>query len=125
MAQAPSVTVKVEGARQMRAALKKSGADMKDLTSVHRDVGQVVMQAARVPVRTGKLAGSLKSSPTRTKARVTSRLPYAAPIHWGSPKRNLAPQPFISHAAVGTEDTWVELYRKRMDELMANIERST
>ena len=117
--------VKVDGARQIRKALKAAQADMKDLTSVHRDVGAVVVQAINPPRRTSDLAGSLKSAPTRTKARVSSRLPYAAPVHWGVPARSLAPNPFISAAAVSTESTWVDLYRKRMDELMGSVERST
>ena len=125
MAGQPAITVKVIGARELRRALKAAEADMKDLTSVHRDVGQVVMSAQQPPRRTGKLAASLKSSPTTTKARVSSTLPYAAPVHWGVPSRNLAPNPWISRAAQSTEQTWTDLYQKRIQALMNDVQAST
>jgi hypothetical protein len=121
----PSFTVKVEGARELRRAMKGAGQSLKDLTSVHRDVGQVVMNAAQAPVRTGRLQASMKSAPTGTKARVSSTLPYAAPIHWGVPSRNLSPNPWISRAAESTEQTWTNLYHTRVQELADQVQAST
>lgn len=127
MPSSPITSIRVVGARELRRAMKKAGSDLGDLTQVHRDVGTVVLGRATstAPRRTGALAASLKSAPTRTKARLSSRLPYAAPIHWGHPARGIEPQPWLSEAAVATESTWAELYRVRVTELLEEIEAST
>lgn len=107
--------------------MKKAETDLGQLTGVHREVGSVVSRAAEsdAPRRTGRLAGSLKAYPTRTKVRVGSRLPYAAPIHWGVPARGIAPNPYISRAAVRTESTWTQLYERKVGELIDEVEAST
>jgi len=107
--------------------MKKAGEDLGELTTVHREVGTVVLRRAEssAPRRTGALADSLRSQPTRTKARVGTRLPYGAPIHWGVPSRNISPRPWLSEAAVETEATWADLYRRRVEELITDMENST
>ena len=39
---------------------------------------------------------------TVARARVRSSLIYAPVIHWGWPKRNIRPQPFVLDAALET-----------------------
>ena len=127
MGASPITTVRITGARELRRALKKAGGDLGELTTLHREVGRVVLARGEstAPRRTGDLAASLRSSPTRTKARVTSRLPYAAPIHWGVPARGINPRPWLSDAAVQTESTWADLYRRKVEELITEVENST
>lgn len=127
MAGRPDLTVQVLGARELRRAMKKAGADLKDLTSTHRKIGQMVQTDAErdAPRRTGQLASSLRSSPTTTKARVSSRLSYAAPIHWGVPSRGIEPQPWISRAAQRTQGQWIGLYETTINELIDQVESST
>lgn len=124
MAGAPDVTVRVIGAKELRRSLKAADRDLGDLKTVHRKIGTMVMSTAtpRAPRRTGKLASSLRSSPTTTKARVTSRLPYAAPVHWGVPSRGIEPQPWISAAAQRREADWTDLYRKEVQRIMDEVE---
>ena len=107
--------------------MKKADKDMGKLTTVHREVGAVVLRQGRssAPRRTGALAASLRSQPTRTKARVGSRLDYAAPVHWGVPSRGVEGRPWLSDAAVRTEGTWEKLYRRRIEELITDMENST
>ena len=127
MAASPVTSVKVTGARELRRAMKAAQADMSQLTQVHRDVGKVVQRRGEstAPRRTGALAGSLRSQPTRTKARVGSRLPYAAPVHWGVPARNMEPNPWLSAAAVQTESQWESIYRSAIQDILTDIEGST
>jgi hypothetical protein len=47
------------------------------------------------------------------RARVVAgraSVPYAPPIHWGWPARNIAAQPFVSQAAQATESQWLPVY---------------
>ena len=123
---AAPVTVKVEGARELRASMKKAGADTNDMKTAHAAVARVVTAAAksRAPKKSGRLAGSIRGS--KAKASVTIRaggasVPYAGPIHWGWPARNIAANPFISDAATSTESEWVGLYFKEVKHIVDNI----
>ena len=106
------------------------GADLRDLTAVHReaaDKGQGEARA-RVPRLTGALGKTIKSRVTETSARVEagSRLvPYAGPIHFGWPRRNIEPQPFLYDALEGRQDQVVDLYEKRVVELVRKLDRET
>lgn len=99
--------LQVEGARQLRNALKEASNDLADLKDVHTKVATMVATAAaqNAPRRTGKLAFSHKPSATATRASVrvggnvsgagvagvlkelgvSKGVPYAGAIHWGWP----------------------------------------
>lgn len=120
------VTVKVDGARELRRALKRAGADMKELSAAHRAASSIVAQAAAafVPHRSGRLAASIRAQATRTRARVaagSSAVPYAGPIHWGWPRRNIAPSLFLTEAAADTEPLWVERYEAEVAKLVDKV----
>ena len=107
--------VEVIGAKKLRATLRKAGADMKDLTAVHREVGAIVAGAATptTPRRTGRLASTVRAGATQTAAITRAgyaRVPYAPPIHWGWPRRGIQARPWLSLAAQSTEPTWFARY---------------
>lgn len=107
--------VKVEGARELRKALKSVEGGLDDLKATHDKIAQVVVPVGRrgAPRRTGRLAGSIRGSGTKTQAVVRAggaRLPYGGPIHWGWPKRNIKAQPFLTDAGKETEPTWTGIY---------------
>jgi hypothetical protein len=115
----------VHGAKELRKTLRQAGEDMSDLKAVNKRVGDLVIGAARplVPVRSGALAASLRPAAAAAKVTVragSARLPYAGPVHWGFPARNIRANPFLSDAATRTEETWVGYY---FDELQAVINR--
>ena len=110
MSSAP--TVQVVGAKELRKTMKAAGDDLGDLKDVHQAVGQLVVGVAQglAPKRSGALAGSIRA--TRQAGGVaikvgSARIPYANPIHWGWPKRNIEAQPFLSDAATQSEAQWV------------------
>jgi hypothetical protein len=114
----------VTGAKELRRTLKQAGADMGDLKAVNRRVGELVADAARprVPVRSGRLVASIRPAAAAAKVTIragSARLPYAGPIHWGWPKHHITANPFLSDAAIRTEDTWVGYY---FDELQAVVD---
>lgn len=119
--------MRVDGARALRRQMKAAGRDMGDLKDAHARVARLVEGDARPRVprgETGALVGSLRSSGTTTGAVVRAgyaRVPYANPIHWGWPSRNIEPHPFASTAAKKTEPRWVLLYKKAVDQILSGI----
>jgi hypothetical protein len=114
--------MQVHGGRKLRATLKAAGADMSELSDLHQRVAQLVANAARPPMRSGKLARTQKGRRRRTSAIVTAgsdAVPYALPIHWGWPSRGIAPNTWLTNAAHATEPRWAALYE---DELVRIVE---
>jgi hypothetical protein len=86
----------------------------------------VVLDAARPPRKTGRLAASGRAGRGEAKAVVTfgsASVPYARPIHWGWPARHIEPHPFALEAAEQTESQWLEEYRKDLDDLVEQAAR--
>lgn len=118
--------IQVEGARELRRQMKKAGVDMGNLASENQAAGRVVTDAAqaRVPKRSGALAASLR--PAKAVGGVTvraggARAPYAAPIHWGWPSRNIAPSLFLTDAAAETEARWVDIYWQALNKALNQV----
>ena len=117
--------IKVEGAKELRRALKNVEGGTADLKKVHADAATVVeLQAATlVPRRSGTLAGSIRST-GQARAGVVragkASVPYAGVIHFGWPAHNIEPQPFLYDALDQRATEVVDLYRKRVDALIAD-----
>lgn len=117
--------VRIEGARQLRATLKRAGGDLQDLRAANRRAATTVVPAAAAlaPKRSGNLAASIRAGAT-TRAGIVragkKRVPYAGPVHWGWPSRPdpargirggpIKPHPFLMRAAQDTEPQWVPIY---------------
>ena len=98
--------VRVEGAKELRRALRRAENDLekKALKEAHAAGARLVAAAATqiVPKVSGTLAGSIRASGTQTKGIVRAgrkSVPYAGVIHFGWPRRNISPQPFLCEAA--------------------------
>lgn len=122
-------TVEVRGARKLRAACKRAGVDLDDLREAHAEAARIVETAsrARVPVLSGTLAASLRSSGTKTAAVVRAggaRVPYAGPIHWGWGRRNIVARLFITGPAADTESTWVPVYERAVESTLDKLARA-
>lgn len=119
--------IKVEGGARLRRTLRQAGADLGDLAAAHSATARMVAAAgrARAPKVTGRLAGTVRPSGTKTKAVVRAgfaRVPYAGPIHWGWPARNITAQPFLSDAATSTEPAWQQIYLDALDRTISRVE---
>lgn len=129
--------VQVDGMRQLRRNVKAAAADLpggtgttnawiNDIKDAYRNVGNIVAPAAKTkaPKRTGRLAGSVRTSGTTTAATVRvgyASVPYAGPIHYGWPARNIEPQPFVIDAGRATESRWVAAFQAGIDKLLSRI----
>jgi len=119
--------IQVRGAKELRKSLKAAGEDLGDLKDVNQAVGNMVASTARglAPSRSGALAGSIRAA--RLAGGVTIRagsgsIPYAGPIHWGWPARNIQAQPFLTDAAQQTEAQWVAAYEDGVNQILDRIE---
>jgi hypothetical protein len=124
MARGP--VVRVEGGRKLRGALKAAeSALLDDLQALHSRIGQTVAPAAaaNAPRRSGTLAGTVRTSGTKAGALIRAgyaAVPYAGPIHWGWPKRNIVAQPFLSEAAQATEPQWLADYLREVQGILGD-----
>jgi hypothetical protein len=86
-------TIQVTGIRDLRAAMKAAEATLpRELRKGLNEVANIIVVDARprIPVRSGKLAGSLRARSTQTAAQVvlgTARTPYAQAVYWGTGPR--------------------------------------
>ena len=109
-------------AAAFRAKLQKMEIDLKDFKAINRLIAENVANEARgrAPRDTGTLAGDVRAGATKTRAYVSvgrKRIRYAGPIHFGWPKRNIEPNPFLYEAMDSRADDVREVYAKRVDEL--------
>lgn len=96
--------IKIEGLRELNRALRKipGGLDlqMKDL---HRVSADSVRREAlpHVPHVSGRLKRTVRTLASKRRGAVATgrkNVPYAGPIHWGWPARNIRPNPFLVDA---------------------------
>lgn len=124
----PGVKLEVRNGRQWRAAMRRAGDDLTEWKDIHRDVAGVVQSRVSPPRRTGRLAGSVRSSGTTTAAIIRAGkklVPYAAPIHWGWPSRGIPARFYITGPAKATEPAWTGLYWSRVTKILDRLERET
>ena len=122
-------SIQVEGAPQLRRALKKAGDRAEDLKAAHRSGAERVADRARslVPRLDGDLARTIKVKATKTSAGVvaggTPLVPYAGPIHYGWRARNIEPQPFLTDALADERDRIAEEYEKAAADIVRRLDR--
>ena len=113
----------IDGLKEVNAALRSmSKASRDDMKETHKKAAAIVIDGAKrfVPVRTGRLAASIRDGSTQRMGRVrvgSASVPYAGPIHFGWPARAIKPQPFIYDALDGRRDEVVRVYVRRIDSL--------
>lgn len=116
--------IKVKGLRSSIKALQAIGVEAADIKAAGNEAGEIVARQARelVPVRTGRLRGTIRTSRALNKITVSAgnngKVPYANPIHWGWFKRNIKPQPFFTKALGITRDEVYQNYYRSIDRLI-------
>lgn len=121
--------IQVLGAQELRREFRtvKNKAGSSGLRQAHKRSAEVVAKLAEPKVprgATGRLANSVKATASQSSARVkagsATRVPYAPPIHWGWPARNIPARPFLWDARNEALDrgTIEEEYKKAMDEIL-------
>lgn len=118
----------VVNGKKIRRQLKEAGEDLSDLKAAHREAARIAAEASAdlAPVgKTGRLRKTIRASGTNTagiiRAGNNTRVPYAAPIHWGWHRRHIKPQPFLSDGATSSENRWVPVYEVALDGAIKRI----
>lgn len=119
----PQPAVVVEGLSRFSATLRRAGEGLDDLKDANRRTGDIVATTAmrRAPKRSGNLAASVRSARAANRVTVSAgsaSVPYAGPIHWGWPARNITAQPFISDAAVQDQPVYERYYLGEIQKLL-------
>ncbi|GIG64258.1 HK97 gp10 family phage protein [Phytomonospora endophytica] len=119
--------VDVIGAERLRISLRKAGAEVADLKNANAKAASMVAGAAAssAPRRTGRLAATVRGNRAVGKAIIRAgraSVPYALPIHWGWPARNIAPNPWVSEAARRLEPVWLAVYVDDLQSILDKIE---
>lgn len=121
------MTVHVDGVDRLKRTLRKAGHDVSQFKEANRAAASVVSGAATGTApkgRTGKLAASVRAGATQKAGVVRAgrkSVPYAGPIHWGWPRRNITAQPFLSASARATESEWMAVYNKHIEDILDDI----
>lgn len=115
--------IEVEGAREVARRLRKVEGGMADLKKVHADAAEIVevRAAAIVPRRTGALKSTVRSTGQARGGVVRAgfkRVLYAGVIHFGWPKHNISPQPFLYDALDQRATEVVDVYETRVNKLI-------
>lgn len=118
--------IEITGLKEAQKALRTLSKESRDkMKETHRKAGQIIVDAATplVPRETGALLASIKSAPLQRQGRVrlgSAALPYAGPIHFGWPARNIKPNPFIYEVLDGRRAEVSRLYEDRINQLIKN-----
>ncbi len=116
--------VRIEGLSKLAKELESVGVNIDDLGQAF---GQIAREAAdemrkHIPRRSGNLANTIKPGRSKNRAVVSvgsKRVPYAAPINYGWPKRNIAPAGFIEATDEAMRDRAVSTIEQAIKKLLA------
>ena len=101
---------------------------VKDFTKVGQDAADIVAAEGRALSPRGetlRLRRSIKARASKTRSRVTARTIYAGVIHFGWPRHNIEPQPFLYDALDKRSDEVIALYERRITALVQKLDRET
>lgn len=124
------VTVRVEGAKELRRKIKQLQGDLKDMKAIHGDAATMVAREAerRAPVDKGTLRSGIRKGVTQTKATVRSgsvgrSKQYAARQHWVQ-QQGMRGFEYVYQAVGKLGRKVVDLYHDRVDDLIDDMNRS-
>lgn len=114
--------IQVEGLRELRRMLKaaENAAGLAMLKAAHKSAADLVVARAlpNVPVRSGALRASVRALGSQAKGTAKAggaRVPYAAAIHWGWPRRGIRPQPFLQNALDQVEQQIPDVFSQSLE----------
>ena len=115
--------IKVAGLNEAIRSLRAIGVPSKEIGQASFEAGELVAARARtlVPVRSGRLRSSIKTSKIARKVQVKAgnerSIPYANPIHWGWNARGIRPRPFFTNALSTTRSQVYQVFFDSIEKL--------
>ena len=118
----------MEGLKELRRDMRRiANSDLnQELRDANKEIAERIVGRAlpNVPVRTGRLKATVRALGNLGGAvgkAGGAAVPYAAVIHWGSPKRGIARRPFLRDAADSVESGVVDDYERRINRLLEKV----
>lgn len=113
----------VEGLRETVKALEAAGVELTDLKEAMARIAAVGadLVASHTPVATGKLRASVRGNKAKGKAEVLAgkaSVPYAGPINYGWPKRNIRPRNFLAAADAELGPKVVQMFEDNINDIL-------
>jgi hypothetical protein len=118
------MTVKVEGLARLQRQLREAGLDLDDMKDVMQAIAVAGAEVATgfAPNRTGRLAGSIRGNRAKRKAVVAAGnkagVPYAGPVNYGWPERNIQANQFMQRADVVMTPVAVDMLGDGVDRII-------
>ena len=118
--------IEVEGLRRTVTQLKRFGARSEDLKAAFQRVGAraVLEGKAKAPKQSGALAATVKQSKRQNAVYIYAgkkAVPYAGPVHWGWPKRNITANPWLVKMAGDLEPYMREQLQRELRQLARQL----
>ena len=116
-------SIKVDGAKELQAALRKIEGGTKDLKAAHLAASEIVSVegSRRAPKLTGRLAATVRAAGQARQGVVRAgfaSVPYAGVIHFGWAGHNISPNPFLYDALDARSSEVIDTYEKHVDDLI-------
>lgn len=129
---AAPVLVRVDGARELRASLRRAGVDLAEMKAAHAVVAKIAENSIRAaaPASTGRMKGTIRSSGTQRAAIVRAgraSVPYAGPNNWGWPQSSggirgdYAGGHWMQRGARASESTWLAAYENEVQKIASRV----
>lgn len=143
MAAPKSAPIQVVGLTEFKAAMRRMGGDLKDLTAINKRAAETVADEgrSRAPHVSGNLAGTIRAGANQTWGYVkagnnkkkrkgkstheSGAVPYAGPIHFGWPAHGISPNPFLYEALDARRFEVVDAYEAHIEGLVEKVGRET
>lgn len=108
------------GSDQVAAALSGIAAGLTNLDEASGETARLVVARARrmVPIDTGRLSRSIRGTSTGSTATIATNVPYALPVHFGVPARNIKPTPFLLAALASERARILDAYTTNVTRLI-------
>jgi hypothetical protein len=113
--------VRIEGLSAVLRKLRQAGADSGEMSELMHSLGNIVVGAADVPVKSGRLKATLRAGRGKTKAVVRAgfaSVPYAGVQHYGWPARNISAKPFLTDALQANQAQIFSALERGIDDLL-------
>lgn len=127
-----SVGVRVVGASELRRAIRRAQdedlkKELKDANKAAAEMVKAEASSQTVPVKSGALKASLSALGSATKGQVKAgkkskgTVNYAGVVHYGDPRRNRPPKPFLHEAMAEKWDEVYSTYEKHLEKIVNDL----